>query len=32
MATHVPGFKEYVFASNAGFLAAHTDVSVFIVC
>lgn len=31
MATHIPGFREYVFASNAGFLASHTDVSVFLV-
>lgn len=31
MATHVPGFREYVFASNTGYLAAHTDVSVFAV-
>lgn len=31
MASHVPGFREYVFASNAGFLASHTDVSVFVV-
>ena len=31
MASHVPGFREYVFASNAGFLASHTDLSVFVV-
>jgi len=31
MSSHVPGFKEYVFHSNAGFLASHTDVSVFVV-
>lgn len=31
MASHVPGFREYVFHSNAGFLASHTDVSVFVV-
>lgn len=31
MASHVPGFRDYVFASNAGFLASHTDVSVFVV-
>ena len=31
MASHVPGFREYVFASNAGFLAAHTDISVLVV-
>lgn len=31
MASHVPGLADYLFASNAGFLAAHTDTSVFIV-
>ncbi len=31
MASHVPGFAEYVFASNAGYLASHTDVSVMVV-
>lgn len=31
MASHVPGFREYVFHSNAGFLASHTDLSVFVV-
>ena len=31
MASHVPGYREYVFTSNAGFLASHTDVSVFVV-
>lgn len=31
MASHIPHFREYVFASNAGFLAGHTDVSVFVV-
>ncbi|MCW2307063.1 universal stress protein [Rhodobium gokarnense] len=31
MASHVPHFREYVFASNAGFLAGHTDVSVMVV-
>lgn len=31
MASHVPGFRDYVFKSNAGFLASHTDVSVFVV-
>ena len=28
MASHVPGFAEHIFASNAGYLAEHTDVSV----
>lgn len=31
MASHVPTFWDHVFASNAGYLASHTAVSVFIV-
>lgn len=31
MASHVPGFAEHIFASNAGYLAEHSDVSVFVV-
>jgi nucleotide-binding universal stress UspA family protein len=31
MASHVPGFTEHVFASNAGYLAMHTSLSVFVV-
>jgi len=31
MASHVPTFGEHLLASNAGYLAAHTDTSVFIV-
>ncbi|MDZ5696420.1 universal stress protein [Chelativorans sp. M5D2P16] len=31
MASHVPTFWDHVFSSNAGYLAAHTTVSVFIV-
>ncbi len=31
MASHVPGFAERVFASNAGYLASHSRVSVFVV-
>ena len=31
MASHVPGFREYIFSSNAGYLASHTDLSVMIV-
>lgn len=31
MASHVPGFAEHVFASNAGYLASHTNLSVFVV-
>lgn len=31
MSSHVPGFAEHIFSSNAGYLASHTDISVFIV-
>jgi nucleotide-binding universal stress UspA family protein len=31
MASHIPGIRDYVFHSNAGFLASHTDLSVFVV-
>ncbi len=31
MASHVPGLAEYVFASNAGYLASHAKMSVFVV-
>ncbi|WP_026381542.1 universal stress protein [Afifella pfennigii] len=31
MASHVPGFATHVFASNAGYLASHSEVSVFVV-
>lgn len=31
MASHVPGFGDYIFASNSGYLASHTDLSVFVV-
>lgn len=31
MASHVPGLAERVFASNAGYLASHSRVSVFVV-
>ncbi|MBK1698634.1 universal stress protein [Rhodovibrio salinarum] len=31
MASHIPGVREHVFESNAGKLALHADVSVFIV-
>lgn len=31
MASHVPGFRDYVFASHAGHLASHTKLSVFVV-
>lgn len=31
MASHVPGFTDHIFASNAGYLASHASMSVFIV-
>ncbi|KGE04584.1 universal stress protein [Pseudohaliea rubra] len=31
VASHVPGVREYVFSSNAGWLASHTDLSVLVV-
>ena len=31
MASHVPGLAEHVFASNAGYLASHSKISVFVV-
>lgn len=31
MASHVPGFFDYIFASRAGYLASHTSLSVFVV-
>ena len=31
MASHVPDFRDLLFHSNAGYLATHTAVSVFIV-
>ncbi|PWE33609.1 universal stress protein UspA [Maritimibacter sp. 55A14] len=31
MASHVPGIAERIFASNAGYLASHAKVSVFVV-
>ena len=31
MASHTPGFMDYLFHSKAGHLAKHTDISVFIV-
>lgn len=31
MASHVPGFAEHIFASNAGYLASHSHTSVFVV-
>lgn len=31
MASHVPGLPEHVFASNAGAVASHAKVSVFVI-
>jgi nucleotide-binding universal stress UspA family protein len=31
MASHVPGVPEHVFATNAGYLANHAKVSVFVI-
>jgi len=31
MASHVPGLPEHIFASNAGWVAAHATVSVFVI-
>jgi universal stress protein G len=31
MASHVPGFRDYIFASHSGYLASHTDLSIFVV-
>ena len=31
MASHLPGLAEHIFASNAGYLASHASVSVFVV-
>ena len=31
MASHLPGAGEYIFASNAGYLASHAGISVFVV-
>lgn len=31
MASHVPGLKDHVFSSNAGYVATHAPMSVFVV-
>ena len=31
MASHVPGFADYIIASNAGHLASHVNVSVMVI-
>ncbi len=31
IASHVPGLKEHIFSSNAGYVAAHASMSVYVV-
>lgn len=31
MASHVPGLKEHVFSTNAGYIANHAPISVYVV-
>lgn len=31
MASHIPGFADHIFTSNAGAVAAHAEVSVFVI-
>ncbi|MDX5359774.1 MAG: universal stress protein [Alphaproteobacteria bacterium] len=31
MASHIPGVPDHIFASNAGYLAAHAGCSVFVI-
>lgn len=31
MASHVPGIKDHIFSSNAGYVATHAPMSVFVV-
>jgi nucleotide-binding universal stress UspA family protein len=31
MASHVPGVADYIFASHGGYVASHSDLSVFLV-
>jgi nucleotide-binding universal stress UspA family protein len=31
MASHIPGIKEHLFSSNAGYIASHAEISVFII-
>jgi len=31
MASHVPGLQEHFFSSNAGAVASHADISVFVI-
>jgi nucleotide-binding universal stress UspA family protein len=31
MASHVPGIKDHIFSSNAGYVATHAPISVYVV-
>ena len=31
MASHVPGFKDHIISSNAGYVASHAPISVYVV-
>ncbi|MCB1647315.1 MAG: universal stress protein [Pseudomonadales bacterium] len=31
MASHLPGFRDYIFGSNSSYLATHSDLSIFVV-
>ena len=31
MASHVPGLKDHIFSSNAGYVASHASMSVYVV-
>lgn len=31
MASHVPGFKDHFFSSNAGYVASHASMSVYVI-
>lgn len=31
MASHVPGIKDHIFSSNAGYVASHAPISVYVV-
>ncbi|MCC9624726.1 universal stress protein [Thalassospira sp. MA62] len=31
MASHIPGVADYIFASHGGYVASHSDLSVFLV-
>jgi len=31
MASHVPGLQEHIFSSNAGAVASHAEISVFVI-